>query len=124
MTVGRAVLTLVAQLDAGELAELRELLGVSEPTTTASPAALLTVADAADLLSLAQETVRRSVRAGRLPARKLGGTWRIDPTDLTTWGTSPTRKGRGTDRTAPHRRADGRRRVMAEALRSEEGRVM
>jgi excisionase family DNA binding protein len=124
MTVGRAVLTLVAQLDAEEVAELRELLGLNNPTATAPPERLLTVAEAADRLSLAQETVRRSVRDGRLAARKLGGAWRIDPTDLTTWGASPTREGRGTGRTAPPRRGHGQRRVMADALRSQEGGVM
>ena len=45
--------------------------------------ALLTLHEAAERLGLHYMTVYRHVRLGMLPARKVGGTWRIDPADLT-----------------------------------------
>jgi MerR family transcriptional regulator, light-induced transcriptional regulator len=44
---------------------------------------LLTLHEAADRLGVHYMTVYRRVRLGMLPARKVGGTWRIDPVDLT-----------------------------------------
>jgi excisionase family DNA binding protein len=39
---------------------------------TQTPAELLTVREAADILRVSPETIRRRVRSGALPARKLG----------------------------------------------------
>ena len=43
---------------------------------------LLTLHEAAERLGVHYMTVYRHVRLGMLPARKVGGTWRIDPVDL------------------------------------------
>lgn len=56
-----------------------------EPATTARPVdsqssgepAVYTVAEAAELLSLALSTAYALVRSGEIPARKLGGRWVI-----------------------------------------------
>ena len=45
---------------------------------------LLTLHEAADRLGVHYMTVYRHVRLGMLPARKVGGSWRIDPADLAT----------------------------------------
>lgn len=42
----------------------------------------LTLHEAAERLGVHYMTVYRHVRLGMLPARKVGGTWRIDPADL------------------------------------------
>ena len=46
------------------------------------PARQLSLHEAADLLGVHYMTVYRRVRMGILPARKVGGTWWIDPADL------------------------------------------
>ena len=38
---------------------------------------VLTVAEAAELLQVAQQTVRSELTAGRLPGRKVGKAWRL-----------------------------------------------
>jgi excisionase family DNA binding protein len=43
---------------------------------------LLTLHEAADRLGVHYMTVYRHVRLGMLPARKVGGSWRIDPADV------------------------------------------
>ncbi len=50
---------------------------------TDDDAALLTLHEAAERLGVHYMTVYRHVRLGMLPANKVGGTWRIDPADLT-----------------------------------------
>ena len=42
----------------------------------------ITVAEAAEMLSLHPQTVRDGARAGRIPAFKLGGTYYFDPNEL------------------------------------------
>lgn len=42
----------------------------------------LSVAEAASVLGQSQRQVRYGIRRGSLPARKVGGQWRIDSTDL------------------------------------------
>lgn len=44
----------------------------------------LTLQEAADRLGVHYMTVYRHVRLGMLPARKVGGSWRIDPADVAT----------------------------------------
>ena len=46
------------------------------------PAPHLSLHQAADLLGVHYMTVYRRVRLGILPARKVDGTWLIDPADL------------------------------------------
>lgn len=43
----------------------------------------LTLHEAADRLGVHYMTVYRRIRLGMLPARKVAGTWRVDPADLT-----------------------------------------
>jgi excisionase family DNA binding protein len=43
---------------------------------------LLTLREAADRLGIHYMTAYRHVRLGMLPARKVGGSWRLDPADL------------------------------------------
>jgi excisionase family DNA binding protein len=51
------------------------------PLTGAVPS-LLEVFHVARRLSASEEFVRREIRAGRLPAVRLGARWRVDPLDL------------------------------------------
>ncbi len=44
----------------------------------------LTLHEAADRLGVHYMTVYRHVRLGMLPARKVGGSWRVDPADVAT----------------------------------------
>ena len=46
------------------------------------PARHLSLHEAADLLGVHYMTIYRRVRLGILPARKVGGTWLVDPADL------------------------------------------
>ena len=45
--------------------------------------ALLTVDEAAELLNVHKETIRRQIRKGALPAVKIGSVYRISRDDLT-----------------------------------------
>ena len=49
---------------------------------TSAGSDLLTLHEAADRLGVHYMTAYRHVRLGMLPARKVGGSWRIDPADL------------------------------------------
>jgi MerR family transcriptional regulator, light-induced transcriptional regulator len=49
---------------------------------TGAPAGLVTLHEAAERLGIHYMTAYRRVRLGILPARKVGGTWWIDPADL------------------------------------------
>lgn len=42
----------------------------------------LTVADVAKQLQISEDTVRRWIKSGKLPALKIGKEWRIDPEEL------------------------------------------
>jgi len=46
---------------------------------------LLTPAEAAAQLGIAENVIREELRAGRLQGRVIGGRWFIDPQDLTAW---------------------------------------
>ena len=48
----------------------------------AHPVQLLTIHDVAELHQVSSKTVRRWIKAGELPAAKLGGQWRVHPEDL------------------------------------------
>ena len=49
---------------------------------------MLTPQDVAEWANVSERTVRREIEAGRLPARRFGAKWRIDPDDLEAWGRS------------------------------------
>ena len=51
----------------------------------------LSLHEAADLLGVHYMTIYRRVRLGILPARKIGGTWMVDPADLERATTTPDR---------------------------------
>ena len=55
------------------------------------PARHLSLHEAADLLGVHYMTIYRRVRLGILPARKVGGTWLVDPADLERATTTPER---------------------------------
>ena len=46
---------------------------------------LLTLKEVAQFLSLSEKTVYRLVKAGTLPALKIGGQWRFEPKILDAW---------------------------------------
>jgi excisionase family DNA binding protein len=46
---------------------------------------LLTLAEAAELLHVSTRTVQRMIRAGNLPALKVGGQWRLRESQLRRW---------------------------------------
>jgi MerR family transcriptional regulator, light-induced transcriptional regulator len=72
-------------------------------------AGLLTLHEAADRLGVHYMTVYRHVRLGMLPARKVGGTWRVDPVDLIATGPRAADK-RARAANAPGTTRDGTRR--------------
>jgi len=47
--------------------------------------AYLTAAEVADLFKINVETVYDLVRAGKLPATKIGGQWRFDDAEIREW---------------------------------------
>ena len=63
----------------------------------------LSLHEAADILGVHYMTVYRRVRLGILPARKIGGTWLVDPADLQRATSTPERGRRR--RAASHSRA-------------------
>jgi MerR family transcriptional regulator, light-induced transcriptional regulator len=67
---------------------------------TGAPTGLVTLHEAAERLGVHYMTAYRRVRMGILPARKVGGTWWIDPADLD-------RRVAATSAAAPGRRSAG-----------------
>jgi len=54
-------------------------------TATPSDESHLTPAQVAERLNLSYAAVARALREGRLPGRKVLGSWRIDPAELRDW---------------------------------------
>jgi excisionase family DNA binding protein len=46
---------------------------------------LLNIVDVSDLLGFHEVTLRNWVRAGKLPAVRIAGQWRFDPSELAGW---------------------------------------
>lgn len=63
---------------------------------TASNQDGLSVAETARLLNRSTEQVRRYLREGRLPGRRVGGQWFIDTSAVEAFGTSQTKEDRFT----------------------------
>jgi MerR family transcriptional regulator, light-induced transcriptional regulator len=61
----------------------------------------LTLSEAADRLGVHYMTVYRRVRLGMLPARKVHGSWRVDPADLAGQRAGANTAGGPTNRTTP-----------------------
>lgn len=58
-----------------------------EPDTENIISAVLTAAEAAELYGLAEDTVRKTISRGQIPARKSGGTWLLLHSDAEKrWG--------------------------------------
>ena len=99
---------------------------------TSSPDGLVTLYEAADQLGVHYMTVYRYVRTGRLPGRKVGVEWRVEPADLAAFmasnDTSPSpgddsRPGSVPDdgSAAPaRRRVDHARRLVARLVAGDE----
>ena len=68
-------------IDPEKLAEAMCIVG-GLPTPPAPPSPLLTVRQAATALSLHPESVKRLLRVGKLPGRRIGGQWRVMPSVL------------------------------------------
>jgi excisionase family DNA binding protein len=73
---------------------------------------LITVADTAKLLGRSTEQVRRYLREGELPGRRLGGQWFIDRTDAETF-LQRRREGSEFERLLTHSDPDPLRDVIA-----------
>jgi excisionase family DNA binding protein len=82
--------------------------------------AMLTCAQAAQRAGTHVETIRRAVRSGALRAGRVGRSPRIAPADLDSWLRGSARDEQTSRSRAP--RATGRRRPLADALRSMERR--
>jgi excisionase family DNA binding protein len=65
---------------------------------------LMTVADAARELSRSTEQVRRYLREGRLPGRRMGGQWFIERAALESFGKKASKEDQFTRRLRPARR--------------------
>ena len=50
-----------------------------------SPQNLMSIAEASEFLGFHPVTLRDWARAGRLPAMRIGGRWRLDPRSLAAW---------------------------------------
>lgn len=65
------------------------------------PTAFLTVPEAAEVAGLAQRTIRRALREGRLAGATVGGRWVVDPADLPRFGRVARRRGAAQTATVP-----------------------
>lgn len=54
------------------------------------PDPVMTVSEVAAYLKIAESTVYRLVKEGRLPGRKVGGAWRFSRQELEKWLVQPT----------------------------------
>lgn len=90
------------------------------PVPAQSPAALISLQEAADRLGVHYMTAYRYVRTGRLRAHQVGTQWRVDPADLSAVRSSVGAPGRiAADRRPPSRR-DLSRRLMERLVAGDE----
>jgi len=54
-------------------------------STSAGEGEILTIKDVADYLKVTERTIYRLAAAKKIPAFKVGGTWRFSRTDLDLW---------------------------------------
>ena len=76
----------------------------------------LTLHEAADRLGVHYMTVYRRIRLGMLPARKIGGTWMVDPADLSTAPAARPDRGRRGRGAEPAQRSTWQSRLGARML--------
>lgn len=78
MTIEDALASVLEAKLAPMRAEVVRLTGEIEALRRSLPAQLVTIAEAATLLGLSVYTVRRRLRDGSLPAKRLGRSVRVD----------------------------------------------
>lgn len=82
MTVDETIAAAVQAQVSPVLSELRRLTAEVEALRRALPTRMLSISEAAEHLGISVATVRRRVRDGSLPSKKLGRSVRIDATAL------------------------------------------
>ncbi len=80
--VGCAVLCYTQGIVSGGFGEARMPV---QAVDSAEQRAFLTPQEVSDLLRVSVYTVRRWIKTGKLPAYKVGRSWRIQESDLNTW---------------------------------------
>ena len=58
---------------------------------------ILTIKQVADYLKVTERTIYRLAAAKKIPAFKVGGTWRFRATDIDGWIADQSKKAEGTD---------------------------
>ena len=66
-------------------------------TTSADEGAILTLKQVAEFLKVTERTIYRLAAAKKIPAFKVGGTWRFRATDIDGWIADQSKKAEGTD---------------------------
>lgn len=74
-------------------------------STSASNGEILTIKQVADYLKVTERTIYRLAAAKKIPAFKVGGTWRFSKTEINQWIQQQSGDGR-TDRTADQGEVD------------------
>lgn len=110
---GRLILDYLRGLDSEDRTLIRRELEVDErPSEPNLSEPLLTVQEAATLAGCHAETIRRAVRAQRLPAGRVGRSPRISRTELDRW-----LQGAPGTRERPSRRLSARRSTKRRPMR-------
>ena len=71
-------------------------LAITMPTST-SEGEILTIKQVAEYLKVTERTIYRLAAAKKIPAFKVGGTWRFRATDIDGWIADQSKKAEGTD---------------------------
>ena len=67
-------------------------------TTSAGESGILTIREVADYLKVTDRTIYRLAAAKKIPAFKVGGTWRFSVADIDIWIKQQSMEGLGTGR--------------------------
>ena len=71
-------------------------LAITMPTST-SEGEILTLKQVAEFLKVTERTIYRLAAAKKIPAFKVGGTWRFRATDIDSWIADQSMKAEGAD---------------------------
>lgn len=77
------------------------ITALTADTAPVPPPAFLTVPEAAEVAGLAQRTIRRALREGRLAGATVAGRWTVDPADLPRFQRIARRRGAAQTGTVP-----------------------
>ncbi len=66
-------------------------------STSTSESEILTIKQVADYLKVTERTIYRLAAAKKIPAFKVGGTWRFRATDIDGWIADQSKKAEGAD---------------------------